>query len=488
MNSVMPKLILIAVLTLTLVVGYRYTHQQTPQDPIFSAYNPSGGGTYRLLSSVGSSDTTVTLASFKEPVSNIRYSMSYLNSSIEFGTLEPQTSTKEFISFTGITQNSDGSATLTGVLRGLSFSYPYTASTTLQQSHPGQSIFILSNPPQLTNQYANKSNSEAINPCGSTCGTWTFASTSPPQYDANTTASGNQFVSFNQLNGVVIAGAGTSTETGMGLVQLSTAIQIGSSTASSTSGAPLVISNKFATSSPGTQCTNGTWACIPVGFFGKLPMTWLNLALSWVFTGPVTIPATSSNTLTLNSVSYVAPSFQGASSTALYTNASGVQTWILPDWTLVGATTSAITQGLVSATTSASTAYRRYKIVLEVTGETANNGGLQLRFNNDATTAYGSRNRENSTLNGDVQGTALNLDSGTTSARYYVVEVQNLSSANKWVSWTGGKYDTGPAVPVMVQGAGNWNNTSSAITTVNMFGLSTDKINAGSSIYIYGAQ
>jgi hypothetical protein len=94
--------------------------------------------------------------------------MSYLNSSIEYGTLEPQTTTKEFVSFTGITQNSDGSATLTGVTRGLSFSYPYTASTTLQQSHPAQSIFILSNPPQLTNQYANKSNDDTIT------GSWSF--------------------------------------------------------------------------------------------------------------------------------------------------------------------------------------------------------------------------------------------------------------------------------------------------------------------------
>lgn len=487
MNSIMPKLILIAILTLTLVVGYRYTHQQAP---LFSAYSPSGGGTYRLLSSVGSSDTTVTLASFKEPVSNIRYTMSYLNSTIEFGTLEPQTNTKEFISFTGITQNSDGSATLTGVLRGLGFSYPYTASTTLQQSHPGQSIFILSNPPQLTNQYANKNNSETINPCGSTCGTWTFASTSPPVYDVNPTFSNAlQLIDKQYADSLTINGAPTSTETAMGVSVLTPQTVIGSSTASTTGSGPYVIQNKFATTTPGTQCTSGTWVCIPAGFFGKLPMTWLNLALSWIFTGPVTIPATSSNKLTLNSVPYVAPSFQGASSTALYTDASGVQTWILPDWTLVSATTSAITQAMISATTTASTAYPRLKIIVEVTGETANSGGLQMRFNNDASAlGYGSKNRENSTLNGDVQGASLNLDSGTTSARYYVFDVQNTATANKLVTWTGGKYDTGPAVPVMVQGAGNWNNTSSAITTVNVLGISTDKINAGSRIFIYGAQ
>jgi hypothetical protein len=130
--------------------------------PTYALYNTTGGGTYRLQSTVTSSQSTVALSSFKEPVSNILYTMSYLNSSIEYGTIEPQTNTKEFISFSGITQNADGTATLTGVVRGLGFSYPYTSSSTLQQAHPAQAIFILSNPPQLTNQYANKNNNEVV--------------------------------------------------------------------------------------------------------------------------------------------------------------------------------------------------------------------------------------------------------------------------------------------------------------------------------------
>lgn len=139
------------------------TYLQGSNDIKLGSFNPTGGGTYRIQSSIGSSDTTVSLSSFKEPVSNIPYTMTYLNSTIEYGTLEPGNNTKkEFISFTGITQNADGTASLTGVSRGLSFSYPYTASTTLQQTHSGQSIFILSNPPQLTNQYLNKNNDETV--------------------------------------------------------------------------------------------------------------------------------------------------------------------------------------------------------------------------------------------------------------------------------------------------------------------------------------
>ena len=158
-----------AVLTLGSFFGIHPQQAPTPVEaPRVGSFNPTGGGTYRLQSSIGSSDTTITLSSFKEPVSNIYYTMTYLNSSIEYATIEPQTSTKEFISFTGITQNSDGTATLTGVTRGLGFSYPYTASTTLQQAHPANAIFILSNPPQLTNQYANKNNDETIS------GAWTI--------------------------------------------------------------------------------------------------------------------------------------------------------------------------------------------------------------------------------------------------------------------------------------------------------------------------
>lgn len=132
-----------------------------------ATYNPSGGSSYRLQTSIGSSNTTIRLSSFKEPVSNIPYTMTFLNSDLECGTIAPGLSTSEFISFTGITQNADGTATLTGVSRGLSRSYPYTASTTHQQPHPGQSTFIMSDAPCLFSQYAVKQNNEAIT------GSWT---------------------------------------------------------------------------------------------------------------------------------------------------------------------------------------------------------------------------------------------------------------------------------------------------------------------------
>lgn len=143
------------------------THQATISQiakPIsLGAINyPTGGGTYKLASSISSTQTSIKLSSFKEPTSGINYTMSYLNASLEYATIDPQTTNSEFISFSGITQNADGTATLTGVLRGLSRSYPYTASSTFQQTHSGQANLILSNPPQLYNDIYTYINSAIV--------------------------------------------------------------------------------------------------------------------------------------------------------------------------------------------------------------------------------------------------------------------------------------------------------------------------------------
>lgn len=62
-----------------------------------------------------------------------------------FGTIEPGNgSQEEAIKFTGITQNSNGTATLTGVSTVL-FKSPYTATSGLAKTHAGATTFILSN-------------------------------------------------------------------------------------------------------------------------------------------------------------------------------------------------------------------------------------------------------------------------------------------------------------------------------------------------------
>lgn len=139
-------------------------------DESFGGFSPVGGITYRLKTSVGTTDTTIVLSSLT--VDGNAVTMTTLNTDIGYATLDPQSETrKEFVSFTTITQNSDGSATLTGVSRGLAGSYPYTASSTLRKAHPGQSIFALSDAPQVFNEYGRTRSNETVT------GNWTFPTT-----------------------------------------------------------------------------------------------------------------------------------------------------------------------------------------------------------------------------------------------------------------------------------------------------------------------
>lgn len=119
------------------------------------AYYLGGGG-------ISSSQTTLTLTSFKVPVSAANLTMADFGT-IGYITIEPGSATRqEIVSFTGVTQNANGTATLTGLSRGLSPVSPYTSSSTYQKAHSGGSVVVLSNPPQLYEQLATKDNDETI--------------------------------------------------------------------------------------------------------------------------------------------------------------------------------------------------------------------------------------------------------------------------------------------------------------------------------------
>jgi hypothetical protein len=136
-----------------------------------SNFHPISGQTYILGSSIGSSDTSILLSSFLLPVSGAQITMAMMNSDICYATIAPKTTSSEFISFTGITANANGTSTLTGVTRGLNKSYPFTSNATFKLPHSGQSQFIISDAPQLFEKYAVKSNDEIID------GQWTFTNT-----------------------------------------------------------------------------------------------------------------------------------------------------------------------------------------------------------------------------------------------------------------------------------------------------------------------
>ena len=176
------------------------------------AFNPVGGGTYTLNASIGSTDTSITLSSFLEPVSGTPYTMVLMNTDIAYGTIAPRTNSSEFISFTGITQNANGTATLTGVTRGLQKKSPFTTSATFKLPHAGQSVFILSDVPQIFAQYPSKTNTETVSGDWNFTGNVTFSNfpVTPSNSDASTTVKGVTKLSTAPASATEPIAAGTN--------------------------------------------------------------------------------------------------------------------------------------------------------------------------------------------------------------------------------------------------------------------------------------
>lgn len=157
----------------------------------------AGGG-------ISLSDTSVSLQSFKFPDGTL-ITMSHIGA-LGTGTLEPGASKEEIISFTGVTQNGDGSATLTGVTRGLKFgdtAGDYGQNLALRKSHAGNTSFVITNNPQFYNKFAAKDNDEVIT------GDWQVPTPANPESVAN-----KQYVID-----AVTGGVGTATDTTYGTVK-----------------------------------------------------------------------------------------------------------------------------------------------------------------------------------------------------------------------------------------------------------------------------
>lgn len=203
--------------------------------PIADASSLPVGGTSYTLSGAGitSTQTTVQLTSFTTPDGRL-ITMSNFGT-VGYGALDPQTNSKlEDISFTGITQNANGSATLTGVSRGLDFIYPYSANAILDHAHSGGSTFILTNTAgYYYNEFTMNNNNNLF--------TWPSASTSPAT---------KGYVDFVAFNGAAVINANT---TNKGVVQIATGLQAASSTATGSTGAYLDLSSSISTSTGGTS-------------------------------------------------------------------------------------------------------------------------------------------------------------------------------------------------------------------------------------------
>lgn len=211
---------------------------------------------------------------------------------------------EEIESFTGITDNGDNTATLTGLSRNLVSKYPYTTAGT-GRTHGSGATVVFGNNPQLYGRLAAKENNETIP------GNWTFTGTAT-------------FSNFP-----ITPSNGTSTINTAGVVQLATSTQLQNSTATSTNGtnAPLVISAGSATST-----YNAATAV------GVVPVTKANGAIDLNFLGTTTIalPATTTTAygLTVTATSSLTvgafPAWQIGKQSQIFSTGGATTTFSVP--------------------------------------------------------------------------------------------------------------------------------------------------------------
>ncbi len=229
------------------------------------AYKVAGLGTYTLASSISSTATSITLTSFTVPVTGTNITMASMATDIAYGTIAPGTSTAEFISFTGITQNADGTATLTGVTRGLNKQSPYATSSSFKQPHAGQTKFILSNSPNLYDEFSIIENAETI----------TGKKTFPGGGNANAPVSGTvyaaptadlEYASKKYVDDVAIAGAPDASTSTKGITKLSYAPVSSTNPIAVGDNDPRIPVNNYATSTGSTNAYVLTLASAPSSY------------------------------------------------------------------------------------------------------------------------------------------------------------------------------------------------------------------------------
>lgn len=460
-----------------------FGYQQPTQTPItLGAVYPVGGTTFYLSGSgVTSSQSTIQLTSFQTPDGrNLTMSMF---GTIGYGALEPGSSKLEDITFTGITQNANGTATLTGVTRGNDFVTPYAASTTLAKAHAGGVPFILSNTPGFYTQFLSANNT------ATSSATLVFASTTPPRYDfPSTQASGSYISTTSELasvayvNAVALASAPNSSETVKGVSQLATGAQAQAGTSLGSTGARLVI--------PASLCSNTSSAnilCVITDSAGKIAQGFLDLTANWTFTGAINIAASVSKNLTLNTLAYVFPTSQSAN-TVLTNDGSGTLSWSAITETLLTSTTTQ--QDMAFATTTTFTAYKYLRLEVYFAGQTTGAGAIAMDFNSDFGANYGSQSSlftTTASYSSDPQNvySSLSLATATTSPMYFNARIYNASATPKLTDFSvmSGKL-AGPTVSA--KGSAVWNNTSSQITQIIFRVPSGGAISSGTIINVYG--
>lgn len=247
---------------------------------------PVAGVTYSLAGSgVTASATSITLSSLTIPQTGYPLQDSDFSTTF-YITFEPgNTKRQEISSCTTVTQNGNGTATLSGCSRGLLPFTPFTASSTYAFSHAGGTSVIFSDPPQLFNEFASKSNTETINQI------WTFTVHPESSSSLGLPTSTYQYVTKQYADNLSNQGAATSTESNAGVVELGTLTEIASSTDYGVN-MPLVLQAKYATSTPYADSIGAGYSCVTEND-GNISADCLPTSESIIWTGESTYTAST---------------------------------------------------------------------------------------------------------------------------------------------------------------------------------------------------
>ncbi len=164
-------------------------------------------------------DTTLIITSPFAQIAGTLFAMTDFGTK-GYGTCEPGTQLiEESVTWTGVTQNANGTATLTGVSTQLMVA-PYTETAGVKFSHAGGTKFVVTNTAGFYDNFANKSDDETI------VNKWTFPTNGNwPIVDNSATlpSADAQLATKKYVDGVAIAGAPNASDVTKGITFLSSA-------------------------------------------------------------------------------------------------------------------------------------------------------------------------------------------------------------------------------------------------------------------------
>lgn len=448
--------------------------------------------TIHLYAGLSGTGTSARVTPYPKDLDGNKLVMSDFGATPTF-TVDPKvTNYEEIISFTGMTDNGDNTATLTGLSRDLTSKYPYTTTGT-GRTHSAGAIVVFSNNPQIYGRLGALENDQTFT------GLNTF--TLPPYSVTPTTT--NQVATKGYADGLVIAGGVNASESTQGLVQLPTNAQVAASTKTGSSGARLGLNTLNATSSPFDSGVN----VIPVtGSTGKLSprfiatssadvgTTGMFWTASTTFSGATTtlaatttIAAATTTPLILNGVPESFPATQGVASSTLTNDGLGNLFWATPEWRLIASTTltSAVSSTTLRIATTSGTSL--HIVIFIPSGSAISNAAIQ--FNGDLGNNYGSRFTENGVNNVfDSKNVVPLMDNfiQTAGAAQAVFDITNIGNRPKVGTFQAAVSNGGNSSIGYQFGAFIWGNTSNPINQITL-GAGSNNLNIGTQIAVYAS-